>query len=485
MSKSKAIDCPEIDRAPPQVGEIHDAEKYMHHDAVFGDMGEGGPNYRNVRIEHNIVTTTSDLFKLGWIGTAVLMTKTQIGLGVLGIPSVLNTVGLIPGIILLLVVGGITTWSDYIVGDFKIRHRHVYSIDDVGEMLFGPIGREFFGVALSLSFTFIAGSAMLSISIAFNALSNHAICTAIFVAIAAVITFVFASIRTLGKISALAWVGAASIIISVFTVTIAVGVQDRPAAAPQQGPWKSDYKLFSSPTYAEAQTAVSTLIFAYAGTPAFFPIVSEMRDPRQYTKALVACQTLVTVTYITIGLIVYYYCGTYVASPALGSAGAIIKKVAYGVALPGLFVTALLWTHLPAKYIFVRILRGSPHLTANTITHWITWIGSTFTITLVAYIIASSVPVFEDLVSLVGASFQTLLSTQTMGMMWLYDNWPVSKRVRDSRWYIGVAWSVFVIVAGTYLMVGGTYSSILAIIKSYHESGWTAAWSCADNSNSS
>lgn len=78
------------------------------------------------------------------------MTKTQIGLGVLGIPSALSSVGLIPGIILLTVVGGITTWSDYIVGVFKIRHRHVYGIDDVGEMLFGRIGREFFGVALSL-----------------------------------------------------------------------------------------------------------------------------------------------------------------------------------------------------------------------------------------------------------------------------------------------------------------------------------------------
>lgn len=132
----------------------------------------------------------------------------------------------------------------------------------------------------------------------------------------------------------------------VFIVTIAVGVQNRPAAAPQQGPWRPDYKLFNSPTFAEAQTAISTLIFAYAGTPAFFPIVSEMRDPRQYTKALVACQALVTVTYITIGVVVYYYCGTFVASPALGSAGPTIKKVAYGVALPGLLVTAILWTHV-------------------------------------------------------------------------------------------------------------------------------------------
>lgn len=78
------------------------------------------------------------------------MPKAQIGLGVLGIPSVLSSVGLIPGVMLLLVIGGIATWSDYIVGVFKMRHRHVYGIDDVGEMLFGPIGREIFAVALCL-----------------------------------------------------------------------------------------------------------------------------------------------------------------------------------------------------------------------------------------------------------------------------------------------------------------------------------------------
>lgn len=53
---------------------------------------------------------------------------------------------------------------------------------------------------------------MLSISIAFNALSTHGACTAVFVAVAAVIGFLFSSIQTLGKITWLAWVGVAGII---------------------------------------------------------------------------------------------------------------------------------------------------------------------------------------------------------------------------------------------------------------------------------
>jgi hypothetical protein len=53
---------------------------------------------------------------------------------------------------------------------------------------------------------------MLSISIALNALSLHGACTAIFVAVAAVIGFVFCSIQTLGRITWLAWVGVICII---------------------------------------------------------------------------------------------------------------------------------------------------------------------------------------------------------------------------------------------------------------------------------
>lgn len=108
----------------------------------------------------------------------------------------------------------------------------------------------------------------------------------------------------------------------------------------------SDYKLSNNLSFADAISAICTFVFAYAGTPLFFPIAAEMRDPRQYTKALVLCQSTVTATYIIIGIMVYYYCGSYVASPALGSAGPVIKKIAYGLALPGLLAGATINAHV-------------------------------------------------------------------------------------------------------------------------------------------
>ncbi|KAJ8061171.1 hypothetical protein OCU04_010244 [Sclerotinia nivalis] len=326
---------------------------------------------------------------------------------------------------------------------------------------------------------------MLSVSIALNALSTHATCTAVFVAVAAIIAYIFASIQTLGKITWLAWIGVAGIITSILTLTIAVGVQGKPADAPvTAGPYKSDFKLFGSPSFTDAISACGSLVFAYAGTPGYFNIHSEMRNPRGYTRSVFVSQGLITAIYIAIGIVVYYFCGSYVASPALGSAGLVMKKVCYGLALPGLLVSTILLSHLPAKFLFLRLLRGSKHLTSNSKTHWIVWLSCTATVIICAYVIASAIPIFGGLISLIGALFGTFFNFQPFGVMWLYDNWSLGKIQRSSRWIFMASWSIFVIVLGMFLMVAGTYGSIVAIIASYETAGGSKPFTCADNSNS-
>ncbi|KAM5344009.1 hypothetical protein ACJ41O_012546 [Fusarium nematophilum] len=301
---SKPIDLNGLTSMPSQVEEGNDHTSHPY-DPVFGEITEDGPNYRNV----------------GWVGTSALMVKAQIGLGVLSIPQAFDVLGIVPGVLTLSAVAGITTWSDYIVGVFKLRHPEIYGIDDVGYMIFGPIGREILAAGFVLYYTFVAGSMMLGISIGLNAVSMHGTCTAVFVAVAALVGGAFACIRTLGKMSWLALVGVTSLVIVV-----------------------------GNPSFAEVVTAISTFVFAYAGTPAFFSFAAEMREPQLYGRALFVCQVIVTIAYVGIGCVVYYFCGSYVASPALGSAGPLIKKMSYGIAIPDIVATAMLTIHLPGKY---------------------------------------------------------------------------------------------------------------------------------------
>ncbi|OQE42204.1 hypothetical protein PENCOP_c004G08091 [Penicillium coprophilum] len=449
---------------PSQPGEILKGDNVTH-DAVFGLVTEDGPNYRDV----------------SWLGTVALMMKTQIGLGVLSIPSIFDTLGMIPGVILLCIVAAIATWTSYIVGVFKIRHPEVYGIDDAGGLMFGRIGREVFGLGFCLYWIFVAGSGILGISISLNAISNHGTCTAAFVGVAAVVGFSLASIRTLGKITWIAWVGLVCILAAVLIVTVSVGIQDRPSSAPQEGPWSSDFKITSSPTFAQGVAAISSLIFACSATPAYFAIAAEMRDPRLFTRSLVVSQLGSTMIYLVIGVVVYYYCGSDVASPALGSAGPLIKRISYGIALPGLIASTTIVLHLPSKYAFVRILRNSDHLTSNSLIHWGTWLSCTLTSTIVAYLIASGIPFFNSLVSLIGACLGASLAYQPTGCMWFYDNWKTTDRTW--RWKCMACWSVFIILIGTFMTVAGTYGSVVSIIDSL-KAGGSKPWTCADNSNS-
>lgn len=130
----------------------------------------------------------------------------------------------------------------------------------------------------------------------------------------------------------------------VLLVTVAVGIQGGPSTAPPG--WSSDYKIINHPSFAEGVSAVSTLIFACSATPAYFSLAAEMRDPRYFTRALVVSQIGSTLLYLVVGVVVYYYCGTMVASPALGSAGTLIKRIAYGLSLPGLIATTTIVIHV-------------------------------------------------------------------------------------------------------------------------------------------
>jgi hypothetical protein len=57
-------------------------------------------------------------------------------------------------------------------------------------------------------------------------------------------------------------------------------------------------------------------------------------------------------------------------------------------------------------------LRNSPHLSKNTVKHWVVWLSTVVGCTALSYIIASAIPVFGGLVNLIGATFGTFICIQ-------------------------------------------------------------------------
>ncbi len=59
-----------------------------------------------------------------------------------------------------------------------------------------------------------------------------------------------------------------------------------------------------------------------------------MRTPADYPKTLFFLQGMDTTLYTVAAIVIYVYGGPDVLSPALSSAGPLMSKVAYGVAIP-------------------------------------------------------------------------------------------------------------------------------------------------------
>lgn len=228
---------------------------------------------------------------------------------------------------------------------------------------------------------------------------------------------------------------------------------------------------------------MATIFCSGAGTSAFLPVISEMKRPRDYSKAVYLCMGLVTASYLTFSLVVYAYCGKWVASPSLGSAGGTIKKVAYGVGIFGLLVSACLYVHVAAKYLLVRILRNSAHLQTNSAVHWGTWLGCNAAVCVVCFLLASGIPIFNYLLALAGSLTFAPLALCLPGYLWIFDHgyYRTGGPLKAAAYWLN--W--LMILLGVFLTVGGTYGVIQQVIDAYANGEISSAFACADNSNSS
>lgn len=101
----------------------------------------------------------------------------------------------------------------------------------------------------------------------------------------------------------------------------------------------------------KAFLSVTNIVFAYgmyptfsfkdqtpthpsAGHVAFFSFISELKNPKEFPKALALLQVCDISMYITVAIVVYRYGGVDVASPALGAAGPVVKKITFAIAIP-------------------------------------------------------------------------------------------------------------------------------------------------------
>ncbi|RSL86390.1 hypothetical protein CEP52_015830 [Fusarium oligoseptatum] len=390
--------------------------------------------------------------RLGWKRLAVVTIVEAVALGALSLPGAYHTLGMFPGVFLTISLGLVSIFTSYIVGQVKLLYPNVSHYADAGRLLFGRFGYEVFGAALVLELVMVVGSHALTGSIALIDIADGRVCSIVFSAVSAIILLILAIPPSFTEVAILGYIDFVSIVAAIGITVIATGIQANDSPGGLSGvawsAWPKEDLSFS-----EAFVAVSNIIFAFSFAIGQFSFMDEMHTPTDYMKSIYASCFMQICIYTLTGALCYAFIGPSVQSPALLSAGPLISKVAFGVALPDSIL----------RYI-------------NTPKGWASWIVLVTIFTIVAWIIAEAIPIFSDLLSLASALFVSGFSFWIPGVMWFM-------LLREGKWYskkniymsLG---SILAFVIGAVTLVAGTYATIEDIIKITSDGSAHAPFTC-------
>ncbi|KAJ5865391.1 uncharacterized protein N7529_007307 [Penicillium soppii] len=441
------------------------------------DRTDSESGYNEKKMEQDMAPQYQDAFgdeegaevkykTMKWWQTGMFMIAESVSLGVLSLPKTLAELGLAPALVLIIGLGILATYTGYTIHQFRARYPHIQNLADAGEVLFGAFGRELFGLGQLLFSIFIMGSHILTFSVMMNTVTEHGTCTMVFTTVGFLICFVCSLPRTMKNMTYISCMSFCSILTAVIITMVAVGVQNQGGV---------DLKATIDTDLFRAFSAVTNIVFAYCAHVAFFGLLAEMEEPRDFPKALIMLQTFEIVFYTVAAVVIYYYVGQEVTSPALGSAGPVLKKVAYGIAIPTIIGAGVVNGHIGLKYIYVRMFRGTDRMQKRDAVAIGSWVGIALTCWVIAWIIADAIPVFSDLLSLISSLFASWFSYGLGGVYWLHIN--------KGKWFSSPRKIALTILNFLIILIGACMCGLGLYVsgKAIHDDASNNSFSCASN----
>lgn len=340
-----------------------------------------------------------------WQKTAALLFSEYICLAIMSFPWSYSVLGLVPGLILTIFIAACVLYTSLVLWEFCLRHPEIRDVCDLGQILFW--GKDwawwFTAVIFVLNNTFIQGLHVLVGAKYLNTMTEaddigHCR-TVTFSIIVTIICCIGSLPRTFDMMAKLGTASAIFTFISVVLAALLQGVQDKPfgydpltlgepivTALPVKGT-----------TFVNAMSAFLNISYTFIGQITLPSFIAEMKDPRDFPKALWACTIGEIIVFSIVGAVVYAYTGNqYVTAPAFGSLKPIYKKAAFSFMVPTIIFLGCLYASVTARFVFFRIHRGSKHMSSHTVKGWASWGGILLVTWIFAFLISQVIPFFNS-----------------------------------------------------------------------------------------
>lgn len=440
-----------------------------------------------------VVEAQGNIFREGGEGTfrtlmlrdtVFVLISNQIGLGVLALPGIMHTLGLVPATIIIVGIGILSTYTAFELLQLYRKYPHCANIVDMAKVVGGRPLEIVVAFGLMANLCLTCASASVTISVALNTITDHMLCTVAWIGIAATASWLLCLPRTFKFVALVGMPGTVCIIASVLIVVISLSLGS-PRDAPE-GYFDKDIKYVGKPGFKDGLRACLNICYAFAGNVGYPSLFPEMRNPsKHFYPALVWLQIFTIPLYILVGLGIYLMAGQYTTSPALGCAPEIPAKVAYGVVLPAVLSTALVFGHTAVKYMYVvvmRALKATEDVTAHSGTAWTAWVGSATLFWSMVFVLANAVPVFDSIISISGSTFVAWFTFGIGSVFWFFLN---QGRLLSTRKKAALAVLNGMLILQVLFMNGaGLWAAITNIMDIYArgKGGIRGPFTCADNS---
>ncbi|KAH6961640.1 transmembrane amino acid transporter protein-domain-containing protein [Ilyonectria sp. MPI-CAGE-AT-0026] len=315
----------------------------------------------------------------------VLLTN-QVGLGVLSLPGVLKTLGLVPGTVTIIGLGCLSWYTAFQLKLFYDRHPHVLNIVDMARIVGG---RGFacvtaFGMLLLVVMT--AASASVTFSVALSLLSDDALGSTAFIGIGCICCWILCVPRTARFVSQSGIPSCISILAATIVVIAALGA-GKPVNAPAE--WRRAPVWFANPSFRDGLNACLKICYAFSGNVSFVSYMAEMTNPqRDFNAALAWLEASSIGFYVFVAVSIYCLAGEYTTSPALGSAPGTLAQIAYGLVIPSVLSKGLAFGHTGIKFVYVEVMKHY----ASPRQFWT-----------LSFVLSIAIPVFDSIVSMTSA----------------------------------------------------------------------------------
>ncbi|KAG8665428.1 hypothetical protein FPOAC2_10500 [Fusarium poae] len=411
--------------------------------------------------------------RLGWKRLTIVLIVQAVALGSLSIPGAFATLGMVAGVICSVGIGLIAIYTSYIVGQVKVKYPHVEHYPAAGGLMFGRWGAEIFGAMVTFQLLLLTASHCLTGTIAFSTLTESNICSLVWGVISAIILVLLAVPPSFAEVAILGYIDFVSIIAAIGITIIATGIRSNETPEPVNwSAWPRE-----GVTFAQAFIALCNIFFAYSFSISQFSFMDEMHTPTDYMKSIWTLGGLEIVIYTLTGALIYSFVGVDVKSPALLSAGHTVSKVAFGVALPVIFISGSINTTVAVRYIHGRIHENSIAKYINTPKGWISWLLLISIFTWIGFIIAEAIPFFSDLIAITSSLLNSGFTLYWPAVMWFM-------LLKKGKWYsreniLPAIVNLIIFIMGLVFLVAGTYSAVVDIIDQYDRGIVKNAFTCA------